>query len=241
MTGKPQKWTDDKIKLLKQLYMQGDTLQHIADRLDMGLTPNAVKLKAHYLGFPSRPGDTRWTPEVETYLRERWAEGWSGGKIAEGIQQKWSLVFTRSAIIGKAHRMNLGPHANAGGVNLRAERKLTRKRQGRRGDSFNMPLKPHRRPLTAFQTVPLPKEPEPSNFASTVKFEDLDRDDMCRFIVKHEGGTAHYCGEKTLPGQSWCPGCHARVFLPKITLKRRKDWTSETEQKIKELQRLIAE
>jgi hypothetical protein len=240
MTGKPQKWTDDKIKLLKQLYMQGYALQHIADRLDIGLTPNAVKLKAHYLGFPSRPGDSRWTLEVEAYLRDRWAEGWSGGKIAEGIAQRWGLVFTRSAIIGKAHRMQLGPHANSGGVNLRADRKLVRKRQGNVARPFNGPLKPQRKPLTAFQASPLPKAPEPSNWASTVTLEALE-EGMCRYVVRLETGTAHYCGEKTLPGQSWCPGCHSRVFLPKITLKRRKEWTSETEQKIKELQRLIAE
>jgi hypothetical protein len=31
------------------------------------------------------------------------------------------------------------------------------------------------------------------------------------------------------------------VFLPQATLRRRKEWNDETQQKIKELQKLIAE
>jgi GcrA cell cycle regulator len=47
-----------------------------------------------------------WTPENVALLRTLWADGWTGSRIAERIPGT-----TRSAIIGKVHRLQLPPRA----------------------------------------------------------------------------------------------------------------------------------
>jgi hypothetical protein len=48
-----------------------------------------------------------------------------------------------------------------------------------------------------------------------------------------------YCGKPVIPGQSWCPGCKARAYIQLDVRRRKAEWTDETKNKIKELQRLI--
>ncbi len=240
MVGKATKWTPDRIKLLRLMWAQNRTCSYIASQMFPNCTEQAVKLKAYYLGLPARVLDLGpWTAEAEAYLRARWAEGWSGGKIQTGLLETFGAKVTRSAVIGKAHRLGCGRHPNSRPDGMSAVRKLQRKQQRKVATPFNSLSKPHRSPLTAFQASPLPKEPPASSFASPVKFEALEPG-QCKFPFDKDG-EMHFCGNPASPGQSWCPSCHSRVFLPVATLRRRKDWTDETTTKIRELQKLIAE
>lgn len=241
MVGKATKWTPDRVKLLRLMWSQNRTCSYIASQMFPNCTEQAVKLKAYYLGLPARVLDLGpWTAEAEAYLRARWAEGWSGGKIQTGLLETFGAKVTRSAVIGKAHRLGCGRHPNSRPDGMSAVRKLQRKQQRKVATPFNTLAKPRGSSLVAFQASPLPKEPPASNWASTVTLEALESG-MCKYVVKQEEGTTHYCGLPTIPGQSWCPSCHSRVFLPVATLRRRKEWTDETQNKIRELQKLIAE
>lgn len=48
-------WTDDRIELLRRLWLQGQTASQIAEQLGAGVTRNAVIGKAHRLGLSGRP------------------------------------------------------------------------------------------------------------------------------------------------------------------------------------------
>lgn len=229
-------WTPAQVKSLIRLWHLGLKAATIAERLGPDITEQAVRNKAARLVLPARAHDWGpWKPEVEQYLRDRWAEGWSGGKIAEGILQQWQIKLTRSAVIGKAHRMRLGPHANSRPGGMSGVRKMQRKGQR----NVSTVWKPQGKPLAAIPTSPLPTPPAASNFASAVKFEALEAN-SCRYPIDRDGET-YFCGNQTIPGDVWCPSCRSRVYLPLATLKRRKEWTDETQNKIRELQRLIAE
>ncbi len=237
MVGKVRKWHPDQIKLLKLYWAQNRTAAYIAGQLWPGCTEQAVKLKAYYLGLPARVLDHGpWTAEVEAYLRARWSEGWSAGKIQTGMLETFGAKVTRSAVIGKAHRIGCGRHPNSRPDAMSAVRKITRKSQQNVSTSW----KPHRKPPVAFEVAPLPEPPPPSNFASAVKFGAREAH-QCAYITHQVGPDVYCCGNEVIPGQSWCPSCKARVYLPVTTLRRRKDWTDETTLKIRELQKLIAE
>jgi GcrA cell cycle regulator len=50
--------------------------------------------------------DSGWTDERVAMLRLLWTEGWSASQIASKFK---GAAFTRSSIIGKAHRLKLAP------------------------------------------------------------------------------------------------------------------------------------
>lgn len=52
-----------------------------------------------------------WTPEAEDTLRQMWTAGRPTGLIAA------RLACSRSAVVGKAHRLGLPPHPDSGGNN----------------------------------------------------------------------------------------------------------------------------
>jgi hypothetical protein len=235
--SKNRKWTPDNIKLLRVLWVQNRTISHIAGQMFPGCTEASVRLKAYYLGLPHRKLDTGpWTEAAEAYLRARWAEGWSAGKIQIGLETTHGAKVTRSAVIGKAHRLGCGRHPNSRPDAMSAVRKMTRKSQRNVSTSW----KPVGRPPVAFKVEPLPTPPPPSNFASAVKFGAREAH-QCAYITHQVGSDVYCCGNEVIPGQSWCPSCKSRVYLPVATLRRRKEWTDETTLKIRELQKLIAE
>jgi hypothetical protein len=46
-----------------------------------------------------------------------------------------------------------------------------------------------------------------------IHISDL-KNNQCRWM-DGEASSLLYCGEPTLPGKSWCPGHHARAFVPR--------------------------
>lgn len=232
---KNRQWTPEHVRTLKRLWKLGYLLEAIADRLYPGCTPGAVKSKAYHLSLPIRESDvaSRWTPQIEKLLRDRWHEGVAAALIANEIGTVYEIMFTKSAIIGKAHRLKLAPH-KAGSVQI-----------GSKNASINarlrkMPSKPHTASHTAFPVQP-PIKPTPTpDRASWVTWEALEPG-QCRNIWGDPQGEFGYCGKPAIPNQSWCPGCKARVYIQIDTRLRKKDWSDDTKEKIKELQRIIAD
>lgn len=47
---------------------------------------------------------TPWTPEMVEYLRKRAAERWTSGRISDGLRERFGLVVSYNAVVGKAVR-----------------------------------------------------------------------------------------------------------------------------------------
>lgn len=162
-----------------------------------------------------------WTPDRCAKLAQMWADGLSGREIAEFFGNGLS----RSAVIGKAHRMKL-PGRDGESLRLTSRRKARNEARGRRQAAVNNQTarqSPKVAPWPAKRLAPLPMPQEGPKSPSAVTLDALDANrEMCRWVYQ-EGGATLFCGCKTVPGTSWCPSHHAKVFrqFDPIPLKRR--------------------
>ena len=235
-TWKNRSWTPAHVRTLQRLWKLGYTIEAIADRLFPGCTPGSVKHKAYHLCLQPRECDvqSRWTPQIEAVLVDRWKNGISAAKIALEIETTFEITFTRSSIIGKAHRLRLQPHKlgnlckqGAGHDNRRINARLRKAAQKPQGAS-----------LVAFPVLPLPTPSEQPERALWVAWEALEPG-QCRMVWGDPLADFGYCGKPAIPGQSWCPGCKARVYIQLDVRRRKAEWSDDTKIKIRELQRLI--
>ncbi len=163
-----------------------------------------------------------WTPECEAHLVELYRAGSSAGAIATALGLKFGFQVSRSAVIGKAKRLE---KANALGL-------------------WRKPAAPVRvRPVVledAGQAVqiqinvsPTPQEPVRSDDApfvceagpeGTVGLLELTRG-QCRYPFGISAHRTTYCGKPKREGCSYCEE-HAKACLVKppasINLRRRK-------------------
>ena len=234
-TYKNRHWTPAHVRTLQRLWKLGYTIEAIADRLFPGCTPGSVKHKAYHLCLQPRECDvqSRWTPQLEALLTDRWKAGISAARIAIEIKTVYEVDFTRSSIIGKAHRLRLPAHKlgnickqGAGHANRKINAQLRR-----------AALKPRTAPLAAIVASPLPAPtPEPDR-ASWVTLEAVGRG--CKWIYGDPLNDHGYCGCETVPGKSFCLGHFQRAYIQLDVRRRKADWDDETKQKIKMLQELI--
>jgi hypothetical protein len=233
---KNRNWRPEHVRTLQRLWKLGYTIEAIADRLFPGCTPGSVKHKAYHLCLQPRECDvqSRWTPAIEALLVERWKAGISAARIAREILTIHEVEFTRSSIIGKAHRLKLPAHKLGN---------LCKQGAGHENRKINALLrkaasKPQRASLTAFPVTPLPEPTQQPDRALWVSWEDLEAG-QCKMIWGDPLADFGYCGKPAIPGQSWCPGCKARTYIQLDVRRRKAEWTDETKNKIRELQRLI--
>jgi hypothetical protein len=236
-TYKNRSWTPAHVRTLQRLWKLGYTIEAIADRLFPGCTPGSVKHKAYHLCLPTRECDvsSRWTPQIEALLTDRWKAGISAARIAIEIKTVYEIEFTRSSIIGKAHRLRLPAHklgnlqkCGAGHANRKINARLRK-----------IASKPQGEPPAAFPVTPLPEPTQQPERASWVSWEALDGG--CKMIWGDPLGDFGYCGKPTIPNQSWCPGCKARVYIQIDVRRPKREWSDETTRKIKELQQIISD
>lgn len=115
---------------------------------------------------------------------------WQEGKSAIEIARITSLGLSRSAIIGKLHRLGLSDR-----------RPVVRTR-------------PRKEPAVIAAVVaraPIGFIGKPVRFLDRRPFE-------CSYIISPDDvGISEklVCGQSVVLGQSWCPDCHARVFVPR--------------------------
>jgi GcrA cell cycle regulator len=134
-------------------------------------------------------GASHWTEIFVEELRQRWAAGASAGQIAKELGNG----ITRSAVIGKAHRLKLTPHKHA-----------------HTAEGPPKPRKPYkkRKPIEkAIVTTapPLPPEPPPPPRMRRLKLIALEPH-HCRFPVGDpQQPSFFFCAANTEDGAVYCP------------------------------------
>lgn len=160
-----------------------------------------------------------WTAKNVALLRRLWA----AGDTASVIAAKIGHGVTRSAVLGKVHRLGLpmrsGPDVESARLTSRLH--MRRKRKATLAQKMGLGQTAHIAPLAAKISDPLPMPPPEPKSASAVKFESLEAH-QCRWVWG-EGADRGFCGEKTIPGTSWCQAHHARVFRKwdQVPIRRR--------------------
>jgi GcrA cell cycle regulator len=136
-----------------------------------------------------------WNSRLEASLVSLWNKGMSARLIAEAM----GPGFTRNAVIGKAHRLNLEPHKYSASRTKRPARisdpkpkKAPPKYQPRKILAYN-PILPKRRPPTEGITIQALKN------------------GVCRAIIDAGQGETKHCGEPTLDKKTWC-AYHASIY-----------------------------
>lgn len=151
-----------------------------------------------------------WNDERVEKLKKFWAEGLSAGQIALRLGG-----CSRSAVIGKVHRLGLSGRPNT--LRGNASRRHAAKREKKPS-----PPVPGNVPQRAPVVPAIPKEPytppPPRSFdpAKLVTFADLEPG-QCKWPVgdiRSEAGLK-FCGEPQVIGQPYCPACCQVAYVLK--------------------------
>ena len=140
-----------------------------------------------------------WTEEKVAKLKELWSKGHTASQIAEALGDT-----TRTAVIGKAHRLNLDPRAPS-------------KQSSQSPTSVNRPVRRGSAPISRkakFQSILLDKNFEPENPKS---LEELT-DQTCKWPIGHPNEEKFYfCGRKPEGEFPYCKLHVLYAFQPKGT------------------------
>jgi len=142
-------------------------------------------------------------------LRQLWGEGYSASRIAAMIGEG----ITRSAVLGKVHRLHLNGRTPS---HLTPEEKARRRVEYVAGHREQINLRARQRswargvvPVAMKQQPPklsetLPDAPEPDRACSCTLLELTHQ--RCRYVLgEPNGANTLYCGQRTVEGQSYCP------------------------------------
>lgn len=167
-----------------------------------------------------------WTVEMVEELKHRWdaAETCAAIGVAMGV--------TRNAVIGKVHRLGLPLRGLTQAELLKRELN----RQKRKASQLAQ-QRDRRRARGEKQMQDLPPAPEPFLGSLNISFVDI-RDysskapNQCRFIAADAAGLdTLYCGNETLPGESYCGHCREFLHYRPLNVteedraRRRAHWT----------------
>lgn len=201
--------SESEIEALRKHWATAPTIDEAAKRL--GICRETARHWARKIGLV-RPNTNPWTPELTERLVALTKAGDSGSAIAA------KLGVTRSAVIGKVHRlgMQLGNCRNGNGQ-IRTGRPqkpvLT---------SFNKYRNRKAKSKPEFQKAPIPP-PNVEDIPRKV-FAELSEND-CRFPVNDPRLPGFgFCALPRIPGSSYCSGHHARCWQP-VPIRRRPDST----------------
>jgi GcrA cell cycle regulator len=163
----------------------------IAGRARKAGDPRAISHRAAFA-----PSDF-WTSERVDQLTRNWAEGLSGSAIGQLIGA------TRSAVIGKVHRLGLparAPRRKDTETAAKPKRPRTQKTR-RREDGARKPR--------------APGGPERASLLEPVSLDialvDLERG-QCKY--PHGEGPYTFCGHQVFPGEVYCPAHCAIAYRP---------------------------
>lgn len=115
---------------------------------------------------------------------------------------------SKNAVIGKLHRLGVTGHPRAATVTP-----IKRKPQPK----VEQVAAPE--PVKADPPLPAPRRDLPTVVAR-LSFDELEHDN-CRFPVGEPGQPGFgFCGQKTAPGQPYCPTCCQRAYAPETRVSR---------------------
>lgn len=152
----------------------------------------------------------RWTDERVSLLKDLWAKGLTVSQIANEM----ACGFTRSAIIGKASRLNLP--ARLSPTTTRSERARTGKALAAalRGKSSSVRRPKIKTPKQ--ETIPLPEDDVGNDVTRLLGVMDLTSN-TCRFPIGDPlTGPFGFCGEKVRENSPYCAEHHARCYQGEV-------------------------
>jgi len=151
-----------------------------------------------------RPGEFKWTRERQKFLQEQFKLGKSGGEIAR------ELGVTRSAVMGKLHRLGL-KRGRAEALDVQITRKSAKK-----------PREPRAKPVreAIFYKSNMPKlkhaylDVELQSVINSVPKPWIERAYLeCAFPIEKDG-EVHSCCLPTGAGHNYCAGHRKIMFTP---------------------------
>lgn len=143
-----------------------------------------------------------WNEERVDLLKKLWSEGLSCSVMAKQLGG-----VTRNAVIGKVHRLGLSGRVTTQRMEYR---KRARAKKIRTDGRVFAPT---------FAREPLP--PEPSRPKKLFTLDSLT-DSQCRFPYGDPKTVEFgFCGCEKMPGSSYCPGHHGKVWQG-VPIKPRK-------------------
>ena len=159
-----------------------------------------------------------WTDERIEELKQLWGKGLSAAAIARAMGCR-----SRSAILGKVHRLKLPKRDGTDRESTRVLSKMHAKRRQRRSVAVAVGIGRggHIAPPAAKRVVPLPPAPKDVKPAHTVTLEALEAK-HCRWPYRENGKTT-FCGCEVIVGSSWCGQHFRRVYKPVEIQVRRVD------------------
>ena len=150
-----------------------------------------------------------WTEERIEALKTMWDQGRPASEIAKNLG-----YVSRSAVIGKAHRLKLARR-------VQARSDIFSTAESRAAKVKRTPPQRHK-PLPireVFRDLPTEPLPPVDTMPAQVSFNKL-QDHHCRAIVAEhlpfDGDRKIYCGERKVPGKVYC-ACHVRRYENAIT------------------------
>jgi len=187
--------SESEIEALRKHWATAPTIDEAAKRL--GICRDTARYWARKLGL-ARPSNNPWTPELTERLVALTKAGYSGSAVAA------KLGVTRSAVIGKVHRlgMQLGNCRNGNGQ-IRTGRPqkpvLT---------SFNKYRNRKAKSKPEFEKAPIPVPT--INDVARVTFPELEAH-HCKYPIgdPRQSGFG-FCGLERIPGSPYCMP-HTRI------------------------------
>lgn len=158
-----------------------------------------------------------WNDERIKKLRKWWAEGRSAGQIVILLNKEVS----RSAVIGKVHRLCLARRGSTSTPQGRANSR----RNARKYLSANKPAAERR--LDAAPRAPIPPSvpfiDPPTNETPTRVLADLLPDE-CRWPIGDPKIAGFgYCGKTKVPGKPYCEVHAQRAYAPPMVKRKQTD------------------
>ncbi|MHC5653735.1 GcrA family cell cycle regulator [Stappia sp. ICDLI1TA098] len=164
-----------------------------------------------------------WSPALESRLAEMVGRGHTSTEISA------VLGVSRSAVIGKVHRMGLAfsrarlrrpQRPGSGRARARARSAQTAQGNPARGRVL-LPDGP-----APEEAVPVAAGADPIGPREAVTLMERQRSQCPRPLwpddVTPTAEAAFVCGAPTAPGSNWCAWCHTQVFQPRMTTPHRR-------------------
>lgn len=177
-----------------------------------------------------------WTDERVARLKDLWESGHSGGEIVKAFEG----LFTRSAVIGKVHRLGLQTR-----MKKKARKPVPDKSSISAVPKNRMETGPRAAQIIARITAPIKPLPKATDVAQSGSYPKVcgiphalvehEGSERCRFPIGNpEHADFHFCTNAAMAGKRYCEGhCAAAYYTPSTTdwLEARREWALRNPEK----------
>lgn len=159
-----------------------------------------------------------WTPERTEVLTSMWMGGFSAREVADALSAKSPFLrVSRSAVIGKVHRLGL-KRPNEETVSLTNRRRSWDARRKDRPERRPRRVKTETKPRPTKIRVVTPDVPSPVQEVAaqqTARPWLTRRSDECAFPVSGKGADTYSCCAKKRDGETYCDAHREVMYTAK--------------------------